>query len=287
MASAQRKPDRPTKGNARRKVPVPDAEAIRIPVSAMDIDGFCDWARSRAFPDCARLSFIETSIWITDWLDFPAVVVPVSACTLEGFSAWATSEDFPRQGRISFLGKEIVIDMSPERFQAHGKVRAEIARVIMTLNIEEDLGEFLPDRTLLTNAEVDLSTEPDGAFVLWASLDSGRATLVPCRVDEQDYVEVRGAPDWVLEVISDSTVHDDMVDMRRRYHRAGISEYWLIDARGEEIVFQILSHRPTDYVAVARRGGWQKSRVFGRSFRLVRQRGRRDMWRYLLEIKPG
>ncbi|MEY4753480.1 MAG: hypothetical protein RJA44_1155 [Pseudomonadota bacterium] len=39
---------------------------------------------------------------------------------------------------------------------------------------------------------------------------------------------VRGAPDWVLEVISPATAGHDQVTKRRVYERAGVHEFWLV-----------------------------------------------------------
>ena len=39
---------------------------------------------------------------------------------------------------------------------------------------------------------------------------------------------VRGAPDWVLEVLSPSTAGHDQVTKRRIYERAGVREFWLV-----------------------------------------------------------
>jgi Uma2 family endonuclease len=39
---------------------------------------------------------------------------------------------------------------------------------------------------------------------------------------------VRGAPDWVVEVISPSTASHDQVRKRRIYERAGVREFWLV-----------------------------------------------------------
>lgn len=71
------------------------------------------------------------------------------------------------------------------------------------------------------------------------------------------------------------------------YHRAGINEYWLIDARGEEISFQILDWRKKGYVAATKRDGWQFSLVFKYWFRLTRQRGNLGLWEKALHMKPA
>jgi Uma2 family endonuclease len=215
------------------------------------------------------------------------VVVPATAHTLAGFRAWAKSEQFPERGHISLLDWEIVIDMSPEGFETHGKVKVEVEYAIVGLNKKRKLGVYCPDRTLITNAEANLSTEPDGAFLTFKSLEAKRVRLVPREGDGGEYLEVEGTPDWVMEVVSDSSVRKDTVRLRERYHKAGIPEYWLIDARGEEVVFQILVRAEDDYTAAeVSRGGWQTSQVFGRRFRLIRRRGRLGLWEYTLQVKP-
>jgi Uma2 family endonuclease len=39
---------------------------------------------------------------------------------------------------------------------------------------------------------------------------------------------VRGAPDWVLEVLSPATAGHDQVLKRRIYEQAGVKEYWMV-----------------------------------------------------------
>lgn len=81
------------------------------------------------------------------------IVVPTSALTLAGFRAWAKSEDFPQRGRISFLDQELFIDMSPEELENHNKVKGEVGFGVANLNKRLKLGEYYPDRTLVTNVE--------------------------------------------------------------------------------------------------------------------------------------
>jgi Uma2 family endonuclease len=216
----------------------------------------------------------------------PELVIPASAHTLAGFRAWAKSNAFPERGRFSFLGEEIFIDMSPEEIETHGKVKGEVSYGIIGLNKKRKLGHFYPDRTLVTNEEANLSTEPDGTFVLWESLESGRVRLIPREDAEGQYLEVEGTPDWVLEIVSKTSVRKDTRLLRQQYHRASIPEYWLIDARDEDIDFQILVREEADYVAAPiERGGWQWSPVFGRLFRLTRRRDRLGYWEYTLQVK--
>jgi Uma2 family endonuclease len=56
------------------------------------------------------------------------------------------------------------------------------------------------------------------------------------------------------------------------YWRAGIPEYWLVDARGDRLYFEIYRLTPEGYVATRRQSSWARSRVFGKSFRLTRRK---------------
>jgi Uma2 family endonuclease len=213
--------------------------------------------------------------------------IPVTAFTLEGFRKWCDSPAFPDQGRIAFLGEEILIDMTNERLESHVKVKTEVIRVVGNLVVDEDLGNLYSDGARLVNETAQLSNDPDASFASWESLESGRVRPVPSTTDDGDFTELAGSPDWVLEVISPSSVQKDTARLRVVYHRAGIREYWLIDARGAEIVFQILYWREDGYVTAARRGGWQRSEVFARSFRLERRRDRLGQWQYRLKVKAS
>jgi Uma2 family endonuclease len=215
-------------------------------------------------------------------LDEAAVRIPASAVTFAGFRAWATSDAFPERGRFSFIDGELYVDMSPEELDTHNKVKSEIAYAIVSINHKLDLGEFYSEGTLVTNEAAELSTEPDATFVTWESFDSGRVRLTPRKDLPGHYIELVGTPDCVFEVVSRSSVDKDTRTLRDAYHRAGIPEYWLIDARYEEIDFQILSRRRTRYVAVASHDGWLRSAVFGRQFRLQRKRNRQGRWTYKL-----
>jgi Uma2 family endonuclease len=213
------------------------------------------------------------------------VMVPASAHTLAGYRAWAKSEAFPNRGQIFFLDQEIYIDMSPEELENHAKVKAEVGRVLMNINRKQKRGEFYPDGSLVTNVEANLSTEPDGSFVTWEALESGRVRLVPREGAQGEYMELEGSSDWVLEIISKYSVRKDTKTLRERYHRAKVSEYWLIDARSEKIEFTILTWHEGGYHVSQSQGGWQRSEVFRRWFQLVRRRGRMKLWEYTLQTK--
>jgi Uma2 family endonuclease len=210
------------------------------------------------------------------------IAIPESAHTLSGFRAWAVSDKFPDRGRISYIDHEVLVDMSPERLDYHIKVKNEIAWVITGLCKSLGNGTFYADGTLVSNEDAGFSTEPDGTFVSYDSFRSGRARRVPLSGDEELAMEIEGAPDWVCEVVSNSSVRKDTLQLRRGYHVAGVREYWLVDARQEEVAFTILIHQPGGYVEAEVVDGWQASPVFGRQFKLQRKRDPVGHWDYTL-----
>jgi Uma2 family endonuclease len=207
--------------------------------------------------------------------------------THAGFREWATSPAFPEHVRATFLDGEVILDLSNEEPEAHVAVKGEVFAALVPLVRTERLGKLYPDGVLVSNEKGKVSSNPDASFCSRESLRSGRVRLVPREGQPGRYREIEGTPDWVLEVISDSSVEKDTEQLRKAYHEAGIPEYWLIDARGDEIDFQILHGRRSGYAAAPSKGGWQRSRVFGREFRLQRHQDEFGLWEYRLEVRPS
>ena len=104
---------------------------------------------------------------------------------------------------------------------------------------------------------------------------------------EEHVTEIQGPPDWGHGGGQPESVGKDARDLRIRYRRAGIAEYWLIDAHGADIDFQMLVLRGNRYVAIQPRDGWYVSPIFGRAFRLERRRNRVGRWLYKLHHRPA
>jgi Uma2 family endonuclease len=218
----------------------------------------------------------------TNSYDLP---IPDSARTLSGFRAWVKDDSFPEKLRVAFIDGEIFLDVSNEELQTHVAVKDEITRCLLNVIREGDLGLFFGDGALVTNVEAGVSNNPDSAFVFWTSLEKSQARLTPRKGRQGQFVESEGRTDWVLEVVSDSSVVKDARRLRAAYHRAGIPEYWLVDARGTKIDFQVLHWRKAAYAAAPKSSDWQRSKVFDREFRLIRERARLGLWRYTLEMR--
>jgi Uma2 family endonuclease len=67
------------------------------------------------------------------------------------------------------------------------------------------------------------------------------------------------------------------------YFNAGVREYWLIDARGDEFQFQIHQRGKTGFQPVdPNEEGFQLSALFQHRFRLERLPHPRARWKYVL-----
>jgi hypothetical protein len=69
-------------------------------------------------------------------------------------------------------------------------------------------------------------------------------------------------------VVSDTSVQKDMVELPAEYHQAQIDEFWRIDARPADPVFEILRWTTGGYVPTQLPDGWWQSDIFARAFRL-------------------
>jgi Uma2 family endonuclease len=125
---------------------------------------------------------------------------------LSSFRRWAKSDDFPRRGWYAYLNGGLWADPTMETLE-HNKLKIKVGSVLTALVEDSDIGQFLGDRMLLTNAAAGLSTEPDGMFVSYEAIRSGRARLT----EGTDSLELEGSPDMVLEVVSPTSVKKDTV----------------------------------------------------------------------------
>lgn len=201
--------------------------------------------------------------------DMTTIQVPPWVNDLSSFRQWIHSDEVPEKGaRICFLDGEVWVDMSKEQAFSHNQVKGEYCIVLGTLCKRRPRGRYFSDGMLLTNAAANLSCGPDGIFISDDSFDAGKVRLVEGK--RGGYVELEGTPDMVLEVLSDGSIRKDLESLLDLYWRAGIAEYWLVDAREDKLDFTIYRWTREGYVAVRKKAGWLASRVFEKSFRLVR-----------------
>jgi Uma2 family endonuclease len=198
------------------------------------------------------------------------VQIPGWVVDLPSFRRWVRSGDPPEKLRPQFLNGEVWLDLFMEEAYSHNFVKNALYSVLPPMT--ERLGLFFSDGMLLTNEDAGIATEPDAMFVSTAALDSGRVVLTAGADPEATVTEVTGSPDLVVEVVSRGTEEKDTELLMAKYHDAGISEYWVIDARDtDDIQFDILKRGRKGYAAARKSDGWVKSAVLGKSFRLVKK----------------
>ena len=216
------------------------------------------------------------------------IEIPYNLHALADFRRWAVSSGFPERGRIDYIAGRIEVDTSPEDLYCHGKVKTEIVGVLSRHLKETQTGDLFSDRARVSSPTADLSAEPDIVFVSDASLSDGRVRLVPKATGEPDrYIELEGGPDLIVEIVSDASTTKDTQRLPAAYWRAGVREFWLVDARGETLLFQIHRRGESAFEPVeADADGYQPSAVFDSRFRLTRRRNPHGRWTFDLDRRP-
>jgi len=230
------------------------------------------------------IAAMATAVLIEEQIEIPAI-----SQGLPEFRRWATSDEFPETGRIDFIAGRIEVDMSPEDLHTHGTPKTELIVVIGRRVREAGLGELYTDRARVSCQSANLSVEPDIVFVSNERLNEGRVRLVPKSSEATDrYVELEGPPDLIVEIVSDSSVRKDTERLPSRYWEAGVREYWLVDARGRELVFRIHRHGESGYEPAPNDDDhFQYSAVLDHWYRLDRTRNRHGRLQYTLQERAG
>jgi Uma2 family endonuclease len=216
------------------------------------------------------------------------IQIPTWVVDLESFRRWSDDDAFPETGQVSFLKGDVWVEMGKEQLFDHNQVKTEFTCVLAGLVRAIRAGRYFADGAFMSNVDADVSNQPDGMFVSTTSIQQGQVRVVEGRA--RGHVELEGAPDMVLEVVSDSSVEKDTVILRKAYAEAGIREYWLVDAREPPLSFGILRRTERGYVASRKRAGWLRSEVFDRWFRLTQQPGADGFPVFTLDVqtqRPG
>jgi Uma2 family endonuclease len=210
------------------------------------------------------------------------VAIPPTVHDLSTFRAWTYADDFPQSGRIDFVRGKVEVDMSPENVWFHSVPKSELAGVIIQTVKRRKLGFVGIDCTRIASVSGDLSAEPDLVFIHYDALRSGAVRLVPgAGKGPHDYIEIEGSPDLVVEIVSRSSVKKDMHRLPPAYFAAGVGEFWLVDVRPGQFLFQIHHRGDTGWVAATpREDGSQRSVVLDHWYRLDQEELPGGIWTY-------
>jgi Uma2 family endonuclease len=106
--------------------------------------------------------------------------------------------------------------VTPSPLQRHQLVLANLLYYLTDFVKKHDLGKVYPAPFDVVFSEYDV-VEPDIIYV-----SKARASVVTEK-------NIKGAPDFVVEVLSDSTAQIDRTTKLKLYARYGVAEYWIVD----------------------------------------------------------
>jgi Uma2 family endonuclease len=134
-----------------------------------------------------------------------------------------TYEDYlktPEDERYELIEGELL--MTPSPIPKHQRISRELEFEMMKFVKANDLGEifYAPCDVYLDNENV---VQPDILFISKERLNI---------IGEKN---IQGAPDLVIEIISESTAYRDLVQKKKLYGKFGVKEYWIV-IPGEELV---------------------------------------------------
>ena len=140
---------------------------------------------------------------------------------------------WPDDARYELIDGEAFL-MAPAPLIEHQEVAGEVFR-----QLANQL-DGKPCRPYIAPVDVRLprNDEADAAIDTVVQPD----VLVVCDPSKIDRRGVRGAPDWLLEVLSPSTAAHDQIAKRRTYERAGVREYWLVHPGDRTLTVYVLDN---------------------------------------------
>ncbi len=127
--------------------------------------------------------------------------------------------------RYELINGELI--MTPSPIPNHQRISGKLEFVVRKFVTENNLGEVFdaPCDVYLDDENV---VQPD---ILFISKD---------RLDIIGEKNIQGAPNLVVEIISENSVHRDMVQKKRLYARFGVKEYWIVIPEEKEVEVYIL-----------------------------------------------
>ena len=115
-----------------------------------------------------------------------------------------------------------VVKMPPAPGTAHQRISGNLHRIISTFLLGNQCEVFTAPfdvRLPLTpykqsDDKIDTVAQPDLSII-----------CDPAKIDERG---CNGAPDWIIEILSQSTSQVDLTDKYDIYQHAGVREYWIV-----------------------------------------------------------
>lgn len=139
------------------------------------------------------------------------------------------------EGRRAELIDGELYDMSPPSTKHQRIVMNLSAEIRNYIKEKHGLCEVFPAPfAVFLNADDHTYVEPDISVI--------------CDRDKLDEMGCRGAPDWIIEVVSPSDPGRDYVKKLKLYSEAGVREYWIVDPLKEYILIYNFNDNVSTYI---------------------------------------
>lgn len=114
----------------------------------------------------------------------------------------------------------VAYEMAPAPSRSHQEILLELSRQVATFFLGQPCRVYMAPfdvrlpRSNEADEQIDTVAQPDLAVI-----------CDPSKLDERGY---RGAPDWIIEVLSPATAAKDQIQKRILYERVDVKEYWTV-----------------------------------------------------------
>src|SRR3990172_8953715 len=142
-----------------------------------------------------------------------------------------TYEDYlktPDDERYELIGGELL--MTPSPITNHQRISRKIEFLLEKFVTENELGEifYAPYDVYFDDENV---VQPD---ILFISKD--RLNIIGDK-------NLQGAPDLVIEILSESNAYRDLIQKKKLYSKHGVKEYWIVVPGEKTIDIHILKEK--------------------------------------------
>ena len=136
--------------------------------------------------------------------------------------------NLPQGKRAELIDGEIYMMVSPSTIHQR-LVMALSNRIYNYIDSKQGSCEvFLSPFAVFLNADNEIYLEPDISVIC----DKSKITDEGCK----------GAPDWVIEIVSQSSKRMDYYIKLFRYRTAGVKEYWVVDPEKNHVIVYDFEH---------------------------------------------
>lgn len=189
--------------------------------------------KEQEFPGYEVMRVLEKVLCRRDSPDLVREAQPAYAERADGY----TLEDYyalPEDRRVELIDG-VFYDMAAPDYR-HQAVMGHLFHVIYSY-IQKKKG-----RCIVFVSPIDVQLDRDDKTMVQPDI------VVLCDRDKLKDGHIVGAPDFLIEILSESTRKKDMTVKLRKYKAAGVREYWMVDREHEKVI--VYNWEESDFPAV-------------------------------------